>query len=91
MSGRALGLWRAFGLRIPANGLYHLYHPGGNQELDPEAPLSAGEPIRAGLNGPLFLLNELAGDPIRYDGYLENLTMMRYWNEIYAGPEGHIL
>jgi carbamoyl-phosphate synthase large subunit len=38
--------------------------------------------IEAGLNTPLFLLNELLGDPIEYTGF-KNLTMLRYWEEKY--------
>lgn len=39
--------------------------------------------IEAGLNAPLFLLNEINGDKIEYHGYKKNLLMMRYWQEVY--------
>src|SRR6185312_4132381 len=38
--------------------------------------------MEAGLNSPLFLLNEVMGDPIEYSGF-KNLTMLRYWEEKY--------
>ena len=43
--------------------------------------------IEAGLNAPLFLLNLVAGDPIQYSGYVENLMMLRYWQEVFVAVE----
>lgn len=39
--------------------------------------------IEAGLNSPLFIMNEFMGDPIAYSGYQRNLLMMRFWEETY--------
>ena len=39
--------------------------------------------VRAGLNSPVFLLDELAGESIAYNGYETNLLMMRHWSEDY--------
>ncbi len=47
--------------------------------------------VRAGLNGPLFLLNELAGDAIDYRGYIAGLSMLRYWEEIFVDETGHCI
>ncbi|HXC04337.1 MAG TPA: ATP-grasp domain-containing protein [Bacteroidia bacterium] len=39
--------------------------------------------IQAGLNAPLFILNDFTHTPIAYTGYSRNLLMMRYWEEVY--------
>ncbi|MCX7016045.1 MAG: ATP-grasp domain-containing protein [Candidatus Sumerlaeota bacterium] len=39
--------------------------------------------IRAGLDAPRFLLDCVAGEPIRYSGYQAGLRMLRYWEEVY--------
>ncbi|MBF0398909.1 MAG: ATP-grasp domain-containing protein, partial [Desulfobacterales bacterium] len=39
--------------------------------------------VQAGLNAPIFLLNQLTGDPIDYHGYEKGLMMLRYWEEIF--------
>ncbi len=39
--------------------------------------------IEAGLNAPLFLLNEINKDKIEYSGFRVGLVMYRYWQEAY--------
>jgi carbamoyl-phosphate synthase large subunit len=40
--------------------------------------------MEAGLNAPLFMLNELRGDAIEFKGVRSGILMLRYWNEIFT-------
>lgn len=47
--------------------------------------------IRAGLDGPRFLADELAGREIDYSGYRVGLKMVRYWTEVYWDENGNLV
>ena len=47
--------------------------------------------FKAGLNGPLFILNQLNGDPIKYNGYKVNFNMLRYWQEVFIDEKENFL
>ena len=85
-------LARLLDLRGPAN--MQAFKHGGQfffTDVNPRFGGACTASIRAGLDGPLFLMNQICGDPIRYAGYRENLVMLRYWTETYADGNDHIL
>ncbi len=80
---------RALGVTGPAN-LQFIEDKQGTLyflEINPRFGGAYIASVEAGLQGPLYLLNELQGDPIEYKGYCRGLLMLRYWEEAYTHTE----
>ncbi len=77
---------RALGIIGPAN-LQFIQDKQGTiyfLEINPRFGGAYIASVEAGLKSPLYLLNELRGDPIKYKGYRRAMVMLRYWEEIYT-------
>lgn len=88
----AARLTQLLNLRGPAN-IQAIRHEGRYffTDVNPRFGGAYTASIRAGLDGPLFLMNQICGDPINYTGYRENLNMLRYWTETYTDGNDHFL